>query len=152
MGIKHAFTSGKSDGGDTSVVRPSDWNADHVINDTGQFTVGWDGAGSALTAGVMQDVVAPYPGTITSWTMTADQSGSAVVDIWKDTYANFPPTVADTITASAKPTLTSQSKNTSSTLTGWTTTVTAGDILRFKLDSATTVTKLLLVVAYTRTA
>jgi hypothetical protein len=30
-GIKHAFTSGKSDGGDATLVRPSNWNADHVF-------------------------------------------------------------------------------------------------------------------------
>ena len=30
MAIKHAFTSEKSDGSDSTVVRPSDWNADHV--------------------------------------------------------------------------------------------------------------------------
>lgn len=30
MPITHAFTSGKPDGGDTSVVRPSDWNAGHI--------------------------------------------------------------------------------------------------------------------------
>lgn len=29
MAIKHAKTSGKSDGGDASLVLPSDWNADH---------------------------------------------------------------------------------------------------------------------------
>jgi hypothetical protein len=29
MAIKHAFTSGKSDGGDATLVRPSDWNATH---------------------------------------------------------------------------------------------------------------------------
>ena len=28
MTIKHAFTSGKADGADGSVVRPSNWNAD----------------------------------------------------------------------------------------------------------------------------
>lgn len=31
MTVTHSFTSTKSDGGDTTVVRPSDWNADHVI-------------------------------------------------------------------------------------------------------------------------
>lgn len=31
MGIKHAFTSAKSDGGDATLVRPSDWNAEHVL-------------------------------------------------------------------------------------------------------------------------
>lgn len=30
-GLKHAFVSAKTDGADTSLVRPSDWNAEHVI-------------------------------------------------------------------------------------------------------------------------
>lgn len=32
MAIKHAFVSSKADGADTSLVRPSNWNADHVID------------------------------------------------------------------------------------------------------------------------
>lgn len=32
-GIVHAFTSAKSDGADTTLVRPSNWNAEHVIGD-----------------------------------------------------------------------------------------------------------------------
>jgi hypothetical protein len=32
MGITHAFTNPKSDGADTTVVRPSDWNAEHVVS------------------------------------------------------------------------------------------------------------------------
>lgn len=31
VSVKHAFTNPKSDGGDTTVVRPSDWNADHTV-------------------------------------------------------------------------------------------------------------------------
>jgi hypothetical protein len=31
MAIKHAFQSSKSDGADSSLVRPSNWNADHTI-------------------------------------------------------------------------------------------------------------------------
>ena len=31
MSIKHAFTNPKSDGADATITRPSDWNADHVI-------------------------------------------------------------------------------------------------------------------------
>jgi len=77
-------------------------------------------------------------------TLLADVSGSIVIDIWKDTYANFPPTVADTITASAKPTLASAQKAQDSTLTGWTTTIAAGDILAFNVDSITTVTRVTL--------
>jgi hypothetical protein len=30
MGITHAFTNPKTDGADTTIVRPSDWNADHI--------------------------------------------------------------------------------------------------------------------------
>jgi hypothetical protein len=80
----------------------------------------------------------------------ADQSGSIVVDIWKDTYANYPPTVADTITASAKPTISSATKGQSSTLTGWTTTIAAGDILAFNVDSITTCQRVTLSLKVTR--
>lgn len=31
MGIKHPFTSAKVDGGDATLVQPSNWNADHVV-------------------------------------------------------------------------------------------------------------------------
>src|SRR5262245_553725 len=36
-GIKHAFTSLKSDSADTTLVRPVDWNADHTITGDVQF-------------------------------------------------------------------------------------------------------------------
>ena len=32
MSVKHAFTSAKSDGPDASLVRATDWNADHVLD------------------------------------------------------------------------------------------------------------------------
>lgn len=35
MALRHAFTSPKADGGDTTLVRPSNWNADHVIDTDG---------------------------------------------------------------------------------------------------------------------
>jgi len=63
--------------------------------------------------------------------------GDAVIDLWKDTYANFPPTSADTITASARPTLSSAVKGQSSTLTGWTTAVAAGDGMSFTTITST---------------
>lgn len=117
----------------------------------GAITMNIDGGGSAITTGLKGYVTVPYGMTITSWTLLADVSGSIVIDVWKDTYANYPPLVADTITASAKPTLSSAIKNTSSTLTGWTTTVTAGDVLAFNVDSASTVTKVTLLIQGTRT-
>jgi ribosome-binding ATPase YchF (GTP1/OBG family) len=100
-----------------------------------------DGEGSAVTTGVKGDVFFSRAYTITEWTLLADQSGSVVVDLWKDTYANYPPTVADSITASAKPTISSAQAAQSTTLTGWTTRINAGDTVRFNIDSATTVTR-----------
>lgn len=96
----------------------------------------------------MQDIVVQTPGTISSVTLLADQSGSVEVDIWKDVYANFPPTIGDSIVAAAPPTLSGAIKSEDSTLTGWTTALSAGDVLRFYLVSCADITKLLLVIAY----
>ena len=43
--------------------------------------------------------------------------------------------MADTITASAKPTVSAANKATSTTLTGWTTSLSAGDVLIANVDS-----------------
>ena len=42
MGIKHAFTSSVDDGSDTTLVRPANWNADHIIDgdiELGQYSI-----------------------------------------------------------------------------------------------------------------
>ena len=96
---------------------------------------------SVVPTGVVEYLEVPFACTINRVTMLADQSGSLVVDIWKDTYANYPPLDADSITASAVPTITTAVKSQDSTLTGWTTAVTAGDILAFNVDSSTTITQ-----------
>ena len=107
-----------------------------------------DGAGAAITTGVKGFLSVPFAGTITGWTLLSTDgsatAGSIVIDVWKDTYANYPPVVGDSITASAKPTLSSVNKNASTTLTGWTTSIAAGDVLGFKVDSAATVTRVVL--------
>jgi len=105
-----------------------------------------DGGGAAITTGVKGYLEIPFAMTITGWTLVADQSGSIVIDVWKDTYANFPPTVADTIAGTEKPTLSSAQKNQDTSLTTWTTSVAAGDIIGFNVDSAATVTKVTLVI------
>lgn len=110
-----------------------------------------DGGGSTITTGVKGDLVVDFACTINSATLLADQSGSIVVNIWKDTYANFPPVVGDKITASAPPTITTATKSTDSTLTGWTLAIAAGDVLRFNVDSVTTVQRVTLDLKVTRT-
>ncbi len=109
------------------------------------FRFVFDGGGVALTTGAkLVYMTVPLSCNIISWRILANPSGSIVFDIWKDTFANFPPTVADTITASAKPTLSAATSAESSTLTGWTTSLATGDILEVNIDSVSTVTKVYL--------
>ena len=110
-----------------------------------------DGGGSAITTGVKGFIEVPYACTITAVRLLADQSGSIVVDVWKDTYANYPPTDADSITASAVPTISTATKSEDATLTGWTTSVSVGDILGFNVDSITTCERVTVVLAVTIT-
>lgn len=112
-----------------------------------------DGGGSAITTGIKgTGLRIPFGCTITRATLLAETSGAVVVDIWKDTYANFPPTVADTITASAKPTIAASGvKDEDATLTGWTTAIAADDILYFNIDSVTTITHLTIFLRVVRT-
>jgi hypothetical protein len=117
---------------------------------TGAIVLELDGFGVPLSTGEKGGYLAlPYSGTITSWGLVADVAGNLVIDVWKDSYANHPPTVVDTITAAAKPTLTGQIKNQGAP-TGWIDTFLTGDIFRFKVDSAATVTRATLTLFTTR--
>ncbi len=49
--VKHAFVSAKADGGDTSVVRPSDWNANHTFTGTLDPVNGGTGSSAVMTQG-----------------------------------------------------------------------------------------------------
>ena len=95
--------------------------------------------GLALLTGIVAYVEIPISMTITGWTLVADASGSLVIDVWKDTYANFPPLVGDSIAGTEKPTLSSVQKNQDLSLSTWTTGITAGDVLAINVDSVTTI-------------
>lgn len=114
-----------------------------------------DGGDSAIAVGQKAFTAVPYACTIQSITMLADRVGSAVVDIWKTTYANYipgtHPVLGDSITASDLPTIVSAAKSTDSTLTGWTKTIAVGDILQFVVNSAATIQRLMLVLTVERT-
>jgi len=88
--------------------------------------------------------------TIKAGTLLADQTGSVVVDIWADTYANFPPTVADKITGSAPLTISAARQSQDTTLTGWSPSVVAGKILFFNVNSCSVITQCAIGLKYTR--
>jgi hypothetical protein len=117
---------------------------------SGSLGIVIDGAGSVITTGVKGYLKIPYNCTITSSEIVAKQTGSIVIDIWRDTFANFPPTDADSITASATPTLSSAQKSQDLTLTNWAASLTGGHYLAFNVDSATTVTQATLTLNVTR--
>lgn len=110
-----------------------------------------DGGGSVIATGVAGFIEVPFDCEITAVRLLADQSGSIVVDIWADSYANYPPTNADSITASATPTISSATKSQDTTLTGWTTAITAGTILGFNVDSATSIERVTVALTLVRT-
>ena len=114
-----------------------------------------DGGGSALTTGIKGYLEVPYACTITQASLLADQPGSVVVDVFRSTYSAFaPPThpvSGDKLTASAPPTISSATKSQDATLTGWTTSLAAGDVLAFNVNSATTVTRVTCSLKVTRT-
>lgn len=134
-------------GGPTGPTGPSpDANIELVL----------DGAGSALTTGVKAYLRVGFNCTITVGTLLADQSGSVSVDLWKCTYAQFDagathPVVGDSIVASAPLTLSSATKSEDSTLTGWTTSVSQGDVIAVYLTSVSTITRLTVALRVTRT-
>ncbi len=127
------------------------WNSlAYSLGSIGTINVIIDGAGSAITTGIKGDMVVDFACTIKSVTLLADQTGSVVVNIWKQAYGSYPPTVTQKITASAPPTITTALKSQDSTLTGWTTSISAGDVLRFNVDSCTTITRVLVALKVLR--
>lgn len=101
--------------------------------------------------GVQGETSVDAAGTIVSARMLATTSGSAVVDIKKSTYAGFPGSLAS-ITSGAKPTLSAAQKSEDTTLSGWTTSIAAGDVLQFQLDSASGITCVTCALKVRRTA
>lgn len=102
------------------------------------FIIG-DGINEISSGSSIAYLEMPTSMVITEARLFADVSGSIVLDIWKDSYNNFPPTDDDSITASAPPTLAGAQKSEDNTLSGWTTLISEGDILAINVDSATTV-------------
>lgn len=103
---------------------------------------------TAPATGVIYYIELPYGTTWSGWTVLNDTSGSIQYDVWQDTYANYPPAVGDTITASDKPKTTSATTAQGS-CTGWTSGVSAR-FLAVNIDSVSGLTWSELVLKYTK--
>jgi len=99
-----------------------------------------DGSGAAIVAPITRFIYAPFNGTITGWVVMADRSGSISIDVWKEPYSLFPPTVANSITGGNPMALSSQNVNSAIPIpASWTTQINAGDVIGFNVSSAATV-------------
>jgi hypothetical protein len=125
----------KGDKGDTGSV-------------AGSFGVSIDGAGQLITVGVKQYLIMPFACTITGWHLVGSPQGTVVLDVWKK--AGAVPTVADSITGTEKPSLSAAEMNSDTSLSSWTTSVAAGDVIAFNVDSCVGCRKLTLTVAATK--
>lgn len=102
------------------------------------------------TAGMKKRVPIPRALQINGWYLLADVSGSAVLDIYADSYTNYPPGTSQSICGGNKPTLSSAIKNKDTTLSGWLTTLADDGALIVNVDSASTVAQLTLCLSCTR--
>jgi len=104
------------------------------------------GAGEVIPTGTLGDLIIPFNAYISEWALLSDTTANATVDIYKTTYANYgtdgAPNSTNTITGTEQLTLSSATKNTSTALTGWTTTINTNDVLRFNVTSISAATKL----------
>lgn len=102
---------------------------------TDTFGVAIDGQGFVISTGITGTLIINYNCTITGWTLFETSntpiSSSIVIDVWKTTYDNYPPVVANSIFGT-KPSLTSNIKNKAE---GLSVSVSAGDIFRFNVES-----------------
>jgi hypothetical protein len=89
--------------------------------------------------GVRADIYVPFSGTIIGVTMLASGNSSGSIDLWKAAYAAFPPTVANSIVGGTIPTFGGTNKYRNTTLSGWDTTVSAGDIIRLNASGGLSV-------------
>jgi hypothetical protein len=89
--------------------------------------------GAPLEVGQEAAVRMAYSGTISKWTIMSRETGTIEFDVYKDVWGNFPPTEVDSIVGASPPTMVDDDNAEDVALTGWTKTVTAGDVLVFAI-------------------
>jgi hypothetical protein len=87
-----------------------------------------------------------------AWSLgAAKESGSIVIGMWKDTHANFPPTIADTMTNGNDPEISTAQAAEDTDLSDWTTVnIAAGEWIIFNPDSVTDLTMVTLALKLLR--
>lgn len=124
-----------------------------AVGNTGAFGFTIDGGGAVIAVGTQVVIPAlPFDITFAEIDMLADVTGSIQFDVWADTYANFPPTIADTITASSKPAIAAAQKAQKTTFPGWANggVIAAGSPMIWNVDSVASIKKVTVGVTFTK--
>ena len=101
-----------------------------------------DGGYNVITTGSKGYLTLDFKGKITGWTIVSDTVGVSIIDVKKCTYVSFP--IFSSIAGTQKPNLLTAQKNKNTSLTAWDTTLDAGDILEFFVDTNYTIKKIML--------
>lgn len=81
--------------------------------------------------------------------VTAGGPGSCTVDIWKSTFAGFPPVIGGTITGGVPPAIAAGTTYSNTVLAGWTTAFAQDDILLFRITASSTFTQVAITLRMT---
>ena len=106
----------------------------------------FDGGGSDIPANKQVSVYCPVAGTVTIASLRSPQTGSVTVTVARATFANFP-----TFTQLGTVALSSANKIDDTTLSGWTTAVSAGDTIRFTVSGNTGIQELMTSIGVDKT-
>ena len=136
------------------LVSASDWNINTVDNPTALLPAAiqflFDGGGAAYGVDDPIYIEVPFKCDIVRVTMLHDQASTTTIDLWADTYANYQPTDADTITGGNEPATAAASKDQDATLTSWTKALAEGTILAANVDANDAATRTLLSLKVSR--
>jgi hypothetical protein len=137
-------TSCTNSGGNITLKASGTPSSNSLIRSIG---AGFDGGGSALTSGATATTyfTVPFACTLTAFNITVD-TGTITFDVWKIASGTAIPTVANTITAAALPAISTGTAVHSTTLTGWTTAVSANNIFGININAVSGATKASLVL------
>lgn len=112
--------------------------------------------GAEIATGVKGELYIPYDATITAWTILADQPGEIQIDVWVAPFADYPPTVANSITNGVPPALAGSPSLIKAQGTpddaspSWNKFIPAGSTMRFNVDSVSIIRRCSLVIEVDR--
>lgn len=119
---------------------------------TGLGTFGRDflisGLGSVITSGVAGNLYWPSGITLAGVTLTSNESGSIVIDIWKVPRLSLPAASGSTIVASTPPTISGGYQAQDNILSGWTKTINADDVTVINVRSVSGFTEITLTLTF----